>query len=148
VAGKRSTQAKQALETLEEARRKLDRVYALVEQYAAARDHQDTMAPPISRAASDVARVLLADGYGVLGDTANQISMLAKRGGATMSKFRGLREMTASIRAGIESEQKIILSEIARAGQAAADESAAPKDPGSQAPPSGPRTTQSRKLES
>lgn len=113
MAGKLSIKAQHALAFFDEVRVKTDRLYALVEQYAAARSNQDQFLGPIGRTAVDVNRMFMNAGYGVMADTANQIAMLAKRGGGQNTKSRGFREMVNSIRSAMETNVKVIIAEEA-----------------------------------
>jgi hypothetical protein len=65
--------------------------------------------------------MLMNKGYGVMADTANQMSMLAKRGGSANTKTRGLRELMNSIRAAMDTNIKIIIAEEAHKNEAADD---------------------------
>jgi hypothetical protein len=104
-----SVKAQQRLELLQTARRKTDRLHSLVEQYAAT--GQDLFASQIARAATELARALMGAGYGVMADYANQLGMGAKRGGATQSKFRLLRDAVAQLRPAIERAEKAVYAE-------------------------------------
>jgi len=114
MGSKLSTKAQLQLGVLEEARRKVDRIYALVEQMAGARVGQEGLMPPIGRAATELARLLMNNGLGVMADTSNQIAMLAKRGGSVQTKTRGFREMVNSIKAAIDTRAKVIVAEDGR----------------------------------
>lgn len=110
MAGKKlSSKAQQKLELLVQAQRKTDRLYSLVEQYAGA--SADHFASMISRAATELGRVLLNAGFGVMADHANQMAMLARRGGATQSKFRGLRELVNHLNGELDRARKKVESE-------------------------------------
>ena len=111
MASKLSAKAQQALDALLEAKRKVDRIHGLVEQYATAKKGGDHFAGMISRAAKDVGRVFLNSGQGVMADHANQMAMLARRGGATQTKFRGLREMVGALQGEIERAEKKIVAD-------------------------------------
>lgn len=112
MAGKKlSAGAQLKLDVIVQGRRKWDRVYSLVEQYASAKKGQDAYAGMISRAATDVNRLFMNNGWGVMADGANQVAMLAKRGGATASKFRGLRELVSNVRAAMDRQEKQIVAE-------------------------------------
>lgn len=123
MAGKMSIQAQQTIAFFDEVKVKVDRLHALVEQYAGAKTNQDQFLGPIGRTAGDVNRLFMNRGYGVMADTANQIAMLAKRGGSAQTKSRGLRELVNSIRVAMETDIKIIIAE-----EAHKDTNAAPKD--------------------
>jgi hypothetical protein len=113
MAGKMSIGALQTIAFFDEVRVKVDRLYALIEQYAGAKANQDSFMGPIGRTAIDVNHMCMNKGYGVLADTANQIAMLSKRGGSQNTKSRGLREMISSIRSAMETNIKIIIAEEA-----------------------------------
>jgi hypothetical protein len=114
MAGKLSPKAQQALDLLLEARRKTDRLHNLVEQYAST--GQDLFAGQIGRTAQELGRVLMGAGYGVMADYANQLGMGAKRGGATQSKFRALREAVAQLRPAIDRAEKAVYTDEGVAG--------------------------------
>lgn len=99
---KLSSSAQRALEALEEARRKWERVRSLVEQAAGARTGQDMYLTMIWRAASDVNRVFMSVGQGTLADQANQMAMLVRRAGQLTSKLGAMRELVVGVDAGIE----------------------------------------------
>lgn len=104
-----SAGAQQALEVIAQSRRKLDRIHGLIEQYAVAKGPtQDHLAGMIARAALDVGRGLLQQGMGVLADHANQLGMLARRGGGPSSKLRGMREYLAQLRPGLERAERSV----------------------------------------
>lgn len=112
MAGKKlSSKAQQKLDLLIEARRKTDRLYSLVEQYAGT--GADHFASMISRAGTELGRVLLNAGLGVMADHANSMAMLARRGGATQSKFRGLRELVSHLNGELERAVKKVESDDA-----------------------------------
>lgn len=106
MAKKLSAKAQQKLDSLEEAARKLDRIHGLVEQFASTK--MDYYAGMISRAGADLGRVFMNSGMGVMADHANQMGMLAKRGGTTTSKFRGLRELVGALRGEIDRATKAV----------------------------------------
>lgn len=111
MGSKLSAKAQQKLELLETARRKTDRLHNLVEQYA--HSGQDLFASQIARAATELGRALMAAGYGPMADYANQLGMGAKRGGATQSKYRALRDAVAQLRPAIDRAEKAVHTEDA-----------------------------------
>ena len=113
MVGKLSIQAQQTIAFFDEVKVKTDHLHSLVEQYASAKTAQDQYLQPIGRTATDVNRLLMNKGYGVMADTANQITMLAKRGGSPNMKARSFREMVNSIRAAMETTVKVIIAEEA-----------------------------------
>jgi hypothetical protein len=108
MAEKLSAGAQQQLDTIAMARRKLDRIHGLVEQYASGMKGQDQLAIMVGRAALDLGRALLGQGLGVLADQANQLGMLARRGGVTQSKIRGMRDYVASLRPALDRAEKAV----------------------------------------
>ncbi len=115
MGSKLSSKALRILEALEEARRKWDRVHSLVEKVAVARTSQDMFLSQISRAAAEVNRLFMSNGLGPLADTANQLSMLVRRGGSMQSKVRSMREMVVSVRNGMERAQRAVRTAEAQA---------------------------------
>ena len=113
MAGKMSIQAQQLMAFFDEVKVKTDRLYSLIEQYSAAKGQPDQFLGPIGRTAVDVNKMFMSKGYGVMADTANQITMLAKRGGSQNTKTRGLRELINSVRAAMDTNIKIIIAEEA-----------------------------------
>ncbi len=108
MTGKLSAGAQQELDTIAMARRKLDRIHGLVEQYGSGMKGQDQIAIVLGRAALDLGRLLLGKGFGVIADQANQLGMLARRGGVTQSKIRGLRDYVAALRPALERAEKSV----------------------------------------
>lgn len=80
------------LEILEDSLRKVERIGSLTEQYAVARSGQDQFLMTIIRTASFLQRTLMTNGFGQMADSANQIAMVARRGGTPRTKARNLRE--------------------------------------------------------
>lgn len=115
VGFKLSAGAQLRIEVLTEARRKFDRMYSLVEQYGAAKAGEDAIMSSLARTATDVARVFMNNGYGIMADTANQIGMLAKRGAGKQMKLRALREFIVSARQAMEHAEKMIIEEDKKA---------------------------------
>jgi len=109
MSGKLSAKAQQKLDLLTVARRKTDRLHNLVEQYAAT--GQDIFASQISRTAAELGRAMLSAGYGQMADYVQQLAMGAKRGGATQSKFRALRDAVAQMRPAIDRAEKAVHEE-------------------------------------
>lgn len=111
MAGKMSARAQKRMAFFDEAKVKVDRLYALIEQYATARSAQDQFLGPISRTAQDVSQLFMDGGEAVMGDDANQIAMLARRGGLVNMKARAFRELVGSIRSGVDTAVKVIIAE-------------------------------------
>jgi hypothetical protein len=118
MAGKLSAGAQQDLEVITQARRKLERLHNLTEQYAVAKagPSQDGVASLISRAALELGRALLQVGLGVLADQANQMGMLARRGGGASTKLRGMRDYVAQMRPGLDRAERSIIEKDAEGG--------------------------------
>jgi len=108
---KLSAKAQLKIEVLAEARRKLDRIHSLVEQYAGTGHGEDAFLGPMARTATEVARLVMNNGYGVMADQANQIAMLAKRGTGKQTKVRTLRELVVSVRQAMDHAEKMIIEE-------------------------------------
>lgn len=113
MAGKMSIQAQQTIAFFEEVKIKVDRLHSLIEQFAGARAKPEQFLQPISHTAVDVNRLLMNKGYGVMADYANQIIMVAKRGGAQNTKSRTFRELVNSIRSAMDTNVKVIIAEEA-----------------------------------
>ena len=115
---KLSASAQGDLEVITQARRKLERLHNLTEQFAVAKagPSQDSVASLISRASLELGRSLLQVGLGVLADQANQMGMLARRGGGPQTKLRGMRDYVAQMRPGLDRAEKSILSKDAASG--------------------------------
>jgi len=112
---KLSAGAQQDMEVIAQARRKLERLHNLTEQYAVAKagSSQDSVASLISRASLELGRSLLQVGLGVLADQANQMGMLARRGGGPQAKLRGMRDYVAQMRPGLDRAERGILTKDA-----------------------------------
>jgi hypothetical protein len=110
MADKVSAGAQLQLDVLVQARRKLDRLHTLVEQFSMAKPgpSQDSVGAQVSRTALELGRALLQNGMGVLADQANQLGMLARRGGGPNLKLRGMRDYVAQIRPGLERAEKSV----------------------------------------
>ncbi len=111
MSSKLSARAQLKLDALGEARRKWDRVHHLVEMVATQKVGHDMYFTQIRRAAEDVSRVFLNNGYGPLADSAKQMALLVRRGGTMQSKMRSMREQVGSVRAGIERAERAVIAE-------------------------------------
>jgi hypothetical protein len=96
-----SAEDQRKMEGLEEAKRKWDHVYSLVEQAAAggARRPDPVYVGQIGRAAKGVARTLNECGFPVIGQAADELQMILRRGSAPI---RNARDRTATVRAAID----------------------------------------------
>jgi hypothetical protein len=54
---------------------------------------------------------------GVLADQANQLGMLARRGGGPGAKMRGMRDYVAQLRPGFDRAEKSIIQKDAESGE-------------------------------
>lgn len=108
---KLSAGAQLKIDVLTTARRKYDRIHALVEQYAGTAKGDDAFLGPITRTATEVARLFMQNGYGIMADHSNQIGMLAKRGVGKQTKLRTFRELIASVCSAIDHAEKMIIEE-------------------------------------
>jgi hypothetical protein len=114
MVGKLSIAAQQELEAIVMARRKLDRIHGLVEQFAMSPKGQDQLAIMVGRAALELGRLLLGRGLGVIADQANQLGMLARRGGTTQTKIRGMKDYVASLRPALERAERAVYDKEAQ----------------------------------
>jgi hypothetical protein len=80
------------LESLEEAKRKWDRVRKLVEQAAAAPKEQGEFMRQCHRTSSEVGRFLANNGFGPLASYATEMTVLIKRPGTLQSKLGAMRD--------------------------------------------------------
>lgn len=90
------------MEILEDSMRKVARISSLTEQYAVARSGQDQFLMSIIRAASFLQRTLMTNGFGTMAESANQIAMVARRGGTPPTKARNLREHLVNLNSAVE----------------------------------------------
>jgi hypothetical protein len=106
-----SAGAQQEIAILTMARRKVDRIHGLTEQFAVAKPGapQDQLGSMISRAALELGRALLAAGMGVIADQASQLGMLARRGGGPTIKLRGMRDFVAQLRPALDRAERAVL---------------------------------------
>jgi hypothetical protein len=111
VGMKLSAGAQLKMDVFTQARRKFDRIHALVEQYAGTSKGEDALLSPISRTATEVARLFMQNGYGIMADQTNQIGMLAKRGAGKQTKLRTFRELVNSVRQAMDHAEKMIIEE-------------------------------------
>jgi hypothetical protein len=106
-----SAQGQLKVDMLQTARRKYDRLHSLVEQYAGMTKGDDSMMSPIARTATEVARMFMNNGYGIMADHSNQIAMMAKRGVGKVTKVRTFRESIASVRAAMDHAEKTVMED-------------------------------------
>lgn len=111
VGPKLSTKAQLKIDMLQTARRKFDRIHSLVEQYAGTTKGDDAMMGPLARTATEVARMFMNSGYGIMADHSNQIAMMAKRGVGKVTKLRAFRESVASVRSAMDHAEKMVIED-------------------------------------
>ena len=111
MTGKLSSRAQVRLATLEEFRQKAHRVYALVEQYAAARAGVEPIVMALKRALAQLKRDLLGAGFEQLSQLAGSMEVAAGRGTSQQARTRILREGVGSIKSQLEIEQRLTVSE-------------------------------------
>jgi hypothetical protein len=116
-----SAGAQLKLDSLTQARRKFDRIHALVEQYGGTTVGEDALLRSLARAAAEVGRVFMNNGWGIMADHANQIATLAKRGVGKPFKLRTFREVVAAVRSAMDHTEKMIMDEERKAQEAPAD---------------------------
>ena len=96
------------LESLEEARRKWDRVRKLIEQAATSPKTQGEFMRQCHRTASEVGRFLANNAFGPLSTYALDLATLIKRPGTYESKVGALREMVGRGYVGFDRAQRDI----------------------------------------
>jgi hypothetical protein len=111
MAGNISAAAQQRIAALGDLLLKVQRVHGLVEQFAAARTGQDSMAIPIKRAFAQLKREFMGAGLDAISQLAGSMELAAGRGMGPQAKARILREGVGSIRFQIELEQRAVLAE-------------------------------------
>ena len=80
------------LESLDQAKRKWDRVRKLVEQAAGSPKTQGELMRQCHRTATEIGRALANSGFGALSSYAVDLALLIKRPGTYQSKLGALRE--------------------------------------------------------
>ena len=140
MAGKLSPHAQMKLASLQAMSDKVQRVYGLVERFAAAREPRqaEMLALPVRRAFGRLKLELMGAGLDTLSQLAGSMEIAARRGASHQTKTRILREGIGSLRFQVEMEQRKILSDeaAARAEEAAARaEEPADRDPDAQREP-------------
>lgn len=109
MAGKLSPKAQIRLNTLRDMEDKVQHVYSLIEQYAAAKGPAaDMFAMNVKRAFGRLKLELMGVGLDSLSQLAASMELAAKRGGNQASKLRVLREGVGTIRFNIELEQRSV----------------------------------------
>ncbi len=90
------------LESLEEGRRKWDRVHKLVELAAASPKSQGDLMRQCLRTSSEVGRFLSSNGFGALSNHAIELASVIRRPGTFPSKVGALREAVGKAYVGFD----------------------------------------------
>jgi hypothetical protein len=110
MAGVLSPRAQLQINALGELLTKVQRVHALVEQYAAARVNQDQFAMPLKRALERLKLEFMGTCQDALSQLAGSLALAVSRGGSVSTRVRTLREGVGSMRFQLELEQRTIAS--------------------------------------
>lgn len=123
MAGKLSPKAQMKLAALNDFAQKVQRVYGLVEQYAADRSAKggDVFLMAIKRGFGQLKREFMGAGMDSLSQLCGSMEIAASRGSSQITKSRILREGVGSLRFQIEMEQRITVSEDEREQEKAKD---------------------------
>lgn len=108
---KLSSRALVRLASLREFEQKTQRVYSLVEQYAAARAESEMLVSALKRALAQLKRDLLSAGFEQLSQLAGNMEMAAGRRTSQQAKSHILREGVGSLRFQLELDQRVTVSE-------------------------------------
>lgn len=111
MAGKMSPTGARRIGELEEINRKVQRVYAMVEQLASVKNGADALAQSIKRELQRLKMTLMQAGMDSVSQIAGGMEIAAGRGGNPNMKVRILREGVGSIKFQCELEQRSILAE-------------------------------------
>ncbi len=104
-------QAQAKLTTLEGFAQKAQRLYGMIEQFAADRSGGEVLTSAIKRAVGQLKREFLASGYDSMAQLAGAMEIAAGRGTNQQAKVRILREGVGSLKSQLEIEQRITRSE-------------------------------------
>ncbi len=96
------------LESLDEAKRKWDRVRKLVEQAAVAPKSQSDLMRQCHRTATEVGRFLANSGFGVLSSCALELAGVIKRPGTFQAKLGAMRDAVAKGYVGFDRARRAI----------------------------------------
>jgi hypothetical protein len=121
MAGKLSPTAARRVSELEELIVKMQRVYAMTEQYAATKTNPEILAQPLKREFSRLRAAFMRAGLDAMSQLAAGMETAAGRGGNQSTKSRILREGVASLKFQLELEHRSILAGEAKIAQEKAD---------------------------
>lgn len=97
------------LSVLGEAKRKWNRVHALVEQAATNADTRELFLRQCQRAAQDVSQLFDGNGFRSLADTANQLELVIKRPGSYHARLGAMREIVGTVFTDIDRAERAIV---------------------------------------
>jgi len=103
--------AQQKLLQISDFQLRVQRLHGMVEQYATAKVNASLHEAPIRRAAEHLKITLIGAGYAQLAQVAASIAMALRRGGSAAGKARALREGVGTLRAQLDTEQRIVAAE-------------------------------------
>jgi len=108
---KLSARAQSRIATLREFEQKTQRVYGLVETYAANKADSESLSMALKRALAALKRELLGGGFESLSQLAGKMEIAAGRRTSQQAKCHILREGVGSLRFQLELEQRVTVSE-------------------------------------
>lgn len=127
MSGTLSPNAQTKLASLGEFLSRVQHVHGLVEQYAAAKTHQDQLQMQMQRAFGKLKLQFMGAGFDTLSQLSGSMEIAAKRGLSQVAKARILREGVGSLKFQLELAQRTVVSEDqAEQRRAAASDDAAP----------------------
>ena len=103
--------AQQKLVQLADFQLRVQRLHGLVEQYATARTNPALLEAPIRRSVEQLKILFTGAGYGPLAQLAGAMAVALRRGGPVSSKARLLRESVGTMRAQVDTEQRVTNAE-------------------------------------
>jgi hypothetical protein len=93
------------LSKLQEVQRSAQTIFALTEQFAAAKAHEDQFSQQLKRRYNRLKLALMGAGFDQLSQLAGAMEVAAGRGGSQRTKARILREGVASIKFQLDMEE-------------------------------------------
>jgi len=109
MAPKLSPQAQAKLAMLDELDQKVQKIYGLVEQFAAARDGQDVLSHSLKRGFGRLKLAFLGQGMDQLAQLAAGMETASGRAGSPQSKVRILREAVGSMKFQLDLDRRVTL---------------------------------------
>jgi len=127
---KLSSKAQVHLAALDEFSQKIQRVYGLVEQYAAARAGTEVLTMALKRNFAQLKRELMGGGMDQLSQLAGSMEIASTRGTSQQTRTRILREGVGSLKFQIEFEQRLtVINDLAEQERAAEEKLEAENKP-------------------